>query len=131
MALNKWMGIGRLVREAEVRHTPSGTEVSSFSIAVSRQFKKGEETGVDFINVVAWRETAKFVANNFAKGDPIQIEGRIQTRNYTDKHGENRVAFEIIAENVTFVEGYRRPLADEKPKTSTFEELSGDDDLPF
>ena len=95
---------GRLTADPELKTTQSGVSVTSFSIAVQRQYKSGEEPITDFINIVAWRHTAEFVAKHFRKGNMIGIEGSIQTRKYTDRDGNNRVAFEVIANDVQFVE---------------------------
>lgn len=95
---------GRLTGQPELKTTSNGISVCSFSIAVDRAYKKGEEKQTDFLNVVAWRERGEFVSKWFTKGNLIGIEGSIQTRKYTDKDGNNRTAFEIVANNVHFVE---------------------------
>lgn len=98
---------GRLTQNPELKTTPNGVSVCSFTIAVERRYKQGEERQADFINVVSWRSTAEFVAKNFKKGSMIGIEGAIQTRKYQDKDGNNRTAFEVVANNVQFVESKR------------------------
>lgn len=98
---------GRLTSDPELKTTQSGVSVVSFCIAVQRQYKSGEEPITDFINITAWRHTAEFVGKYFKKGNMIGIEGSIQTRKYTDKDGNNRVAFEVLAGNVQFVESKR------------------------
>ena len=98
---------GRLTSDPELKTTQSNVSVTSFCIAVQRRYKSGEEPITDFINIVAWRNTAEFVAKYFKKGNMIGIEGSIQTRKYTDKDGNNRVAFEVLAGNVQFVESKR------------------------
>lgn len=95
---------GRLTADPELKTTQSGIVVCSFCIAVDRPYSKGEEKQTDFINVTAWRSTAEFTSKYFKKGNSIGIEGSIQTRKYTDKDGNNRVAFEVIANKVHFVE---------------------------
>lgn len=132
---------GRLTADPELRYTPSNIPVTTFSIAVSRRYKAGEQAEADFINIVAWRQTAEFVTKYFQKGSMIGIEGSIQTRRYVDKEtGKNRTAFEVIANNVQFVESKRDGVAsaDAQPGfsnagASEFTDLSGgaDDDLPF
>ncbi|MFQ8953395.1 MAG: single-stranded DNA-binding protein [Oscillospiraceae bacterium] len=87
---------GRLTADPELKTTQSGLSVTSFSIAVDRRFGSGEERQTDFINIVAWRQQAEFVAKYFKKGNLIGIEGSIQTRKYTDKNGNNRTAFEVV-----------------------------------
>ena len=95
---------GRICQPVELKTTPNGISVCTFSIAVDRAYKKGEEKQTDFINIVCWRTTAEFVSKWFTKGSLIGIEGSIQTRKYQDKEGNNRTAFEIVANNVHFVE---------------------------
>lgn len=98
---------GRLAADAELKTTNNGVSVCSFTIAVERRYKQGEERQADFINIVAWRQTAEFVSKHFSKGSMIGIEGSIQTRKYQDKDGNNRTAFEVVANNVQFVESKR------------------------
>ena len=95
--------MGRLTADPELRTTASGLSVTSFSVAVDRRFQRqGEEKQTDFINVVAWRQTAEFVSRYFHKGSMIAVQGSIQTRNYEDKNGNKRTAVEIVADNVSF-----------------------------
>ena len=132
---------GRLTADPELRYTPSNIPVTTFSIAVSRRYKAGEQAEADFINIVAWRQTAEFVTKYFQKGSMIGIEGSIQTRRYVDKEtGKNRTAFEVVANNVQFVESKREGAAAPDAQSgfsnagaSEFTDLSGgaDDDLPF
>ena len=98
---------GRLTADPELKTTSNGTSVVSFSIAVDRRYRTGEERQTDFINIVAWRSSAEFISKYFKKGSLIGIEGSIQTRKYTDKNGNNRTAFEVVANNVQFVESKR------------------------
>lgn len=100
--INNVVLMGRLTADAVLRTTTSGISVSSFTIAVDRGYKQGEEKQADFINIVAWRKTAEFVSRYFHKGDMIALEGSIQTRSYEDKNGNRRMAFEVVAENVSF-----------------------------
>ncbi len=131
---------GRLTADPELKYTPNNIPVTSFSIAVSRPYKSGEESQADFINIVAWRQRAEFITKYFSKGSMIGIEGSIQTRRYTDKDGKNRTAFEVVANNVQFVESKRdggaaasdAPVSFSNASANEFTELSGsDDDLPF
>ena len=137
---------GRLTADPEIRTTQSNVSVTSFCIAVQRQYKSGEEPITDFINIVAWRNTAEFIARYFKKGNMIGIEGSIQTRKYTDRDGKNRVAFEVMASNVQFVESKRSntdvniandsedPLkaVSQNLQNAGFEQAdTSDDDLPF
>ena len=111
---------GRLTADPELKTTQSGLSVTSFSIAVDRRFRSGEERQTDFINIVAWRQQAEFVAKYFKKGNLIGIQGSIQTRKYTDKNGNNRTAFEVVADNIQFVESKRdsAPAGNSEPAQS-------------
>lgn len=127
---------GRMTTNAELKTTPSGVSVTTFSIAVDRKGKAGEEKQTDFINIVAWRNTAKFITKYFSKGNMIGIEGSIQTRKYTNKNGNNRTIFEVVANNVQFLESkkgnengsapQKDPLSDLKDKLDDI-----DEDLAF
>ena len=108
--LNKIFIMGRLTRDPELRRTQTGTPVASFSLAVDRDFKDkstGERT-TDFIDVVAWRQTAEFVSRYFTKGRMAVVEGRLQMRDWTDKDGNKRTSAEVVADNVYFGESARR-----------------------
>lgn len=134
---------GRLTADPELKTTQSGIPVTSFSIAVNRNYKAGEEQLTDFINIVAWRQTAEFITKYFKKGSMIGIEGSIQTRKYTDKNGNNRTAFEVVANNVQFVESKRDGASSgavvsenasfSNASAGDFAEVDSDldDDLPF
>ena len=107
--LNRIILMGRLTRDPELRHTQSGTAVASFSLAVDRDFKSrdsGEKT-TDFIDVVAWRNTAEFVSKYFAKGRMAVVEGRLQIRDWTDRDGGKRRSAEVVADNVYFGDSKR------------------------
>ena len=99
---------GRLTADPELKTTANGISVCSFSIAVERRFKSGEERQSDFINIVTWRSSAEFVSKYFKKGQMIAIRGSIQTRRYQDKDGNNRTAFEVVADDVQFADFARR-----------------------
>lgn len=101
--LNKIILMGRLTRDPELRRTQQGTAVASFSLAGDRDYKaKGAEKETDFIDIVAWRNTAEFVSKYFSKGRMAVVEGRLQVRSYTDKEGNNRRAAEVVADNIYF-----------------------------
>lgn len=123
---------GRLTADPELKYTQNNTPVCSFSIAVDRRYKQGEESQADFINITAWRQTAEFVSKHFSKGSMIGIEGSIQTRRYVDKEtGKNRTAFEVIANNVQFVESKRSEGNSQNETPSEFTPVDDSGDLPF
>lgn len=146
--MNRVILVGRLTADPELKQTPNGISVCSFSIAVNRPFtSKTGERQADFINIVAWRNSAEFVSKYFAKGNQIGIDGSIQTRQYTDKEGNKRTAFEVVADNISFIESKSassaqprtaEPVRNENPApvtysngdASDFAEID-DDDLPF
>ncbi len=149
--------IGRLTADPELRHTQSGIANVRFSIAVDRQFSKpGEERQADFINIVAWRQTAEFICRYFSKGQRIAVTGRIQTGSYTAQDGSKRYTFDVVADNVEFCESkrdssnsgsyqsyqnsYQQPQRQDNSSpapsyssgnTEDFLELPDDEDLPF
>ena len=105
--LNHITVMGRLVRDPDLRKTASDISVVSFTVAVDRDYKQGDERIADFIPVTAWRGTADFISRNFNKGRMICVDGSLQTRNYEDKEGNKRTAFEIVAQNVYFADSKR------------------------
>ena len=107
--LNVAVIMGRLTADPELRHTPNGYAVTSFTLAVDRSFANKEtgERQCDFIDVVAWRGTAEFVCRYFTKGQMMAVDGSIQTRTYEDKQGNKRKAVEIQANNVSFTSSKR------------------------
>jgi len=151
-SFNKVILIGNMVADPELKTTPNSVNVCSFRIAVGRRYvKAGEQQQTDFIDIVAWRAQAEFVAKYFSKGKPILVCGSIQSRNWQDKEGNKRTTIEVIADEVSFVErkstsdafssggmssGDPGPAAPPAYSTSyesapKFEEISADDDLPF
>ena len=106
--LNRITLMGRLTRDPELRRTQSGTAVTSFSLAVDRDYKtQSGEKETDFIDVVAWRSTAEFVAKYFTKGRMAVVEGRLQIRDWKDKDGNNRRSAEVVADNIDFGDSKR------------------------
>ena len=106
--LNRIILMGRLTRDPELRRTQSGTAVTSFSLAVDRDFKsQSGEKETDFIDIVAWRATAEFVSKYFTKGRMAVVEGRLQLRDWTDKDGNKRRSAEVVADNVYFGDSKR------------------------
>lgn len=157
--LNVAVIMGRLAADPELRHTPNGVAVTSFTLAVDRSYARaGTERQTDWIDVVAWRQTAEFVCKYFTKGQLMAVTGSIQTRNYEDRNGNKRKAVEIQATEVNFASSKReggsmggdpsygqprasapaQPAAFSEPapayssgSSEDFEEIMGDDDLPF
>ena len=131
--LNKIIIMGRLTRDPELRRTGSGTAVTSFSLACDRDFKsQSGDKETDFIEVVAWKNTAEFVSKYFSKGRMAVVEGRLQIRDWTDKSGNKRTTAEVVAENVYFADS-NRSESNENQKEN-FNALSGrlsDDFVPI
>lgn len=110
--------MGRLVADPELKTTQSGNSVCTFRVAVDRNYvPQGEERQADFITVTAWRKTAEFVSKYFQKGSMISVQGRLETRQYQDKNGNNRTATEVLAAEV----GFCGPKAADKPATASYE----------
>lgn len=142
-SLNKVILIGHLTADPELKQTPTGVSVTSFSIGVTRRFQRqGEQSQSDFINIVAWRSTAEFIAKYFRKGNAICICGSLQSRSYTAQDGTKRYVTEVVADEASFVErkSDSAPKADDyqAPAFSAgtndaakFAEVAGDEDLPF
>ena len=106
--LNRIILMGRLTRDPELRRTGSGTAVTSFSLAVDRDFKsQSGEKETDFIDIVAWRNTAEFVSKYFTKGRMAVVEGRLQMRDWQDRDGNKRRSAEVVADNVYFADSRR------------------------
>lgn len=137
MAFNLVVLTGRLTANPELKTTPNGVSVCSFDIAVDSGYGDNKQT--NFIKIVAWRGSAEFVTKHFQKGNMIGIEGSIQTRKYQDKNGNNRIAFEVVANNIQFVESKKNdaeqsqadPLAEFAQNNADFVQISTDGDLPF
>ena len=148
--LNHIVIMGRLTRDPELRYTQSQVPVASFTVAVDRDFsgRDGGERQTDFINCVAWRQSAEFVSKYFHKGSMAVVSGRLQIRQYQDREGNNRTAAEVVSDNVYFGESRRRDgdtgstshstysydagKSSSPAPTSAFSELDdGDEELPF
>ena len=131
--LNRAILMGRITKYPELKTTPNGVPVIQISVAVDRDYTpKGQEKQTDFIDVVAWRNTAEFIAKYFDKGQLIALAGSIQKRSYTDNQGNKRSVTEVLADQVYFCGGKNEnkktePTFDERD----FEEISTDSDLPF
>ena len=134
MALNNIILQGRLVKDPELRYTGSNKAVCNFTIAVDR----GKDTGADFISCVAWEKNGEFVNKYFLKGDPILVQGRLQTRQYDDRDGNKRTAFEVLVREVNFCGGKKESTGSNLDDLNKFpgvqwkeEPISGEETLPF
>lgn len=130
--LNKCFLLGRMTKDPEIRRTNGGTAVTSFTLAVDRDFKTNGEKETDFIDVVAWRNTAEFVSKYFSKGRMAIVEGRLQIRDWTDKNGNKRRTAEVVADNVYFGDSKRENKEEPEYKQADLAEISEEDgELPF
>lgn len=129
--VNKAILMGRLTRDPELRHTQNNTPVTSFTLAVDRGRKTENGPTADFIDIVAWNHTAEFVSKWFYKGLLVAVVGRIQTRKWTDNEGKNRVAVEVVADEVHFAEPKRERGQDQPDYRFNDFDADGDDTLPF
>ena len=137
--LNHITLMGRLTRDPELRHTQSGIPVSSFTLACQRDYKAAneEKPTTDFIDIVAWRNTAEFVSKYFSKGRMAVVDGRLQLRDWTDRDGNNRRTAEVLASSVNFGDSKPQPqqaqpaYASAPVGASQGYEYSSDGDLPF
>ena len=133
--------VGRLTRDPELRKTQSGTSVLSFTTAVNRRFKKEGEPDADFINCVAWNQSADFLSKYATKGALLSVAGRINTRNYEDKTGNRVYVTEVVAEQVQLLESRAEAEKRESSDNQGYQEVAEDfggptldissDDLPF
>ncbi|MBQ8546421.1 MAG: single-stranded DNA-binding protein [Clostridia bacterium] len=132
---NKAILGGRLTADPELKQTPQGAAVTSFAIAVNR---KGKDATTDFINCVAWRQTAEFINRFFKKGSSICVTGSIQVRTWNDQQNNKRYATEVVVDEAFFVDskaegaqgGFEEPTF-QTTQAPKFEEVASDDDLPF
>ena len=137
MALNRIIIMGRMTKDPELRRTNSGTAVTTFTLAVDRDFKsQNGERETDFIDCTAWRNTAEFAANYFGRGRMAVVEGRLQMRDWTDREGNKRRSAEVIADNVYFGDsnnGSRGTSNGDNDKSGDFHELPDEEEgeLPF
>ena len=140
--LNKIVIMGRLTRDPELSRTQRGTAVTSFTLAVDRDFKGQDgQKETDFVDVVSWRSTAEFVSKYFSKGRMAVVEGRLQIRDWTDKEGNKRRSAQIVSDNIYFGDSkrdggdkshYAGDPVDVYPSKSDFAEISAEDgELPF
>jgi single-strand DNA-binding protein len=119
--INRVVLVGRLTKDPELRYTPQGTAVCTWTLAVNRQFSNAQgERDADFINIVAWRQLGELCANYLKKGSPAALEGRLQTRSYDNKEGKKVYVVEVVADNVQFLSssGERREQGDQSERQS-------------
>jgi len=134
--LNKVILIGRLVRDPELRYTPAeGVAVANFTLAVNRPFtnQRGEQE-TDFIKIVAWRKLAETCANNLSKGRLVAVDGHLQIRSYEDREGIKRIAADVVARDVRFLDARKDSFTDSDNSYDAFssEDLDvKDEDVPF
>lgn len=138
--MNKVVLIGRLTKDTELKFTPTGTSVTTFTLAVSRRYKKEGQPQADFIQIVAWGKTGEGVANYKKKGALISVAGRIETRNYEAKDGTKRYVTEVIAEEIIFLD-YENKQQGQAQQDNTIPgdyfgnagmtEIEDDSDMPF
>lgn len=134
--LNKCVFMGRLTRDPELRQTGSGVDVANWTLAVDRDYKNGDEKVCDFVDFVAWRNTAQFVSKYFTKGRMMVVSGSLQSRKWQDKDGNNRTGWEVQAENIYFGDskrdGEQSGGSGQFPSTpSGFAPVEPEGDLPF
>lgn len=139
--LNKVIIGGRITADVELKQTQTGISVAHFSIAVNRKALQGAEQKADFFNATAWRQTAEFISRYFKKGSSICIVGRLQTENWTDQNGQKHSKTEIVVDEAMFVDSksdgeQAAPSIPEytsmtPPVAPNFEEIKGDEGLPF
>lgn len=142
--LNKVILGGRLTADIELKQTPTGVPVCSFSLAINRKYQQDGQQQTDFISCVAWRGTAEFISKYFKKGSALCIVGSIQVRTWTDNNNQKRYATEVIVDEAMFVDGKNDsqgteaanpntyiPEAYKTPTAPNFEDANVDDDLPF
>lgn len=129
MGLNRIIAIGRLTKKPELRTTPQGTAVSTFTIAVDRNFGENRET--DFIPVVVWKGLAESCAKHLDKGKLVGVDGRLQIRTYEDSKGEKRTVAEIVAADVQFLSPKSEPAETPRYREEPLEEMSPMDEIPF
>ena len=125
MSLNSIVIMGRITKDIELRRTNNGTSVASFTVAVDRDFDKGK---ADFIECVAWKNTAEFAAKYFAKGSKVVVIGSLQMRDWEDKNGSKRRNAEIIVGSMYFADSKK---AESNGYDSGFSEIEDDEDFPF
>lgn len=130
---NKVIICGHLTADPDCRQTQNGTPVASFRVAVNRRTSQDCKQTADFLPIIAWQERAQFVGHYLRKGMAVFVEGRLQTREYTDRDGGKRNTLEVIADDIRFVDSKNSVQAIGEPSVAApkFEDISNDNDLPF
>lgn len=137
---NRWVGVGRLTKDVELRFTPQGVAVANFTVAINRTFKNANgEYDADFINVVSFKKTAENVANYTKKGSLVAVDGRIQTRNYENNEGKRVYVAEIVADSIQFLDTKKQETQQQRYTHDPGEPFKNnghpididDSDLPF
>ena len=130
--LNRITIMGRMTKDAELRHTNNGAAVTSFTVACERDFKaQNGDKETDFIDVVAWRNTAEFANKYLGKGRMIVVEGRLQIRSWTDNDGGKRRNAEVVADNIYFADTKSKASGEDEYSPPEIKEVEEDDGLPF
>lgn len=130
--INKVIIMGRITQDLELKQTPSGVSVLSFTVAVDRNFtKQGEEKQSDFISCVAWKERAEFISKHFGKGRMIALEGQLRTRTYEDKNGSKHYVTEVFVDNASFTGEKKAENQTTIGNPDDYEDVLSDDGVPF
>lgn len=134
--INKVIIMGRITQDLELKQTPNGVAVLSFTVAVDRNYTKGEEKQTDFISCVAWKERAEFISRYFGKGRMIALEGQLRTRTYEDKHGSKHYVTEVYVDNASFTGEKKQNDVHTNPEDSfgnpdDYEDVLSEDGTPF
>lgn len=131
MSVNKWIGIGNLTRDPELKYTPAGKAVCNFSVACNEKFGDNERT--EYVNIVAWEKLAEICGKYLEKGNPVYIEGRLATRSYVDRDGNKKYVTEVVAFQMQMLGGGKRQETEEgaRPQATRAATPHDDDDIPF
>ena len=134
--MNKFIGVGRLTRDPDVRYTQDNTAIARFTLAVDRKYKKDGEQSADFISCLAFGKTAEFIEKYIKKGTKIVVDGRIQTGSYTNKDGQKVYTTDVVVENVEFAESKSNGSSESRPTADDYDfmnipEGADDEGLPF
>jgi single-strand DNA-binding protein len=131
--MNIFIGIGRLVRDPEVKYSASGTPVATFTLAINRPAQKGEEAQADFLNCVCFSKSAELVGNYVSKGQRLGVEGSLRVRSYEDKNGQKRSVTEVLVNRMEFVESKNKndSMGNSASVEGGFASMGDVSDIPF